>query len=74
MTDITEVSVDNNKVSPWWEKVRDKCCQSENITTALMAALVGRKVAMDMSAKVRFELVILKWNKEFSDYRDENLT
>ncbi|GCC23475.1 hypothetical protein chiPu_0001871 [Chiloscyllium punctatum] len=40
-------SWDLQSVSPWWQQMRSVCAQSENIGAALLAALVGRSVAIN---------------------------
>ncbi|XP_025103721.1 rab3 GTPase-activating protein non-catalytic subunit-like isoform X2 [Pomacea canaliculata] len=48
MTDMMEVLVDHNTVSPWWQRVRDACSQCENSCPAYLAALTCRKVAANL--------------------------
>ncbi|KAK7104713.1 rab3 GTPase-activating protein non-catalytic subunit-like [Littorina saxatilis] len=47
MTDMSEVLVDHNHRSPWWQRVRDACSQSEQNCSAFVTALVCRRVAAD---------------------------
>ena len=43
--DLTE---NHNQVSPWWQKMRDTLGASESISSAYIAALVGRSVAIEL--------------------------
>ena len=43
--DLTE---NHNQVSPWWQKMRDTLGTSEGISSAYIAALVGRSVAIEL--------------------------
>ncbi|KAK7502781.1 hypothetical protein BaRGS_00006031 [Batillaria attramentaria] len=47
MTDTSEVLVDVNTMSPWWQRVRDACSQSEHCCAAYIAAVTCRRVAAD---------------------------
>ncbi|XP_076441806.1 rab3 GTPase-activating protein non-catalytic subunit-like [Babylonia areolata] len=47
MTDTSEVLVDGNRTSPWWQRVRDASSQSQQNCAAYITALVCRKVAAD---------------------------
>ena len=42
--------VDHNSISPWWQRVRDACSQSEQNCAAYVTGLVCRKVAADFVA------------------------
>ena len=46
--DVTEVTSDNNHLSPWWTKVRKRCLQATKVTAVFCAALVGRALAHQM--------------------------
>ena len=50
---FTCCAVDEQEVvsenSPWWLKLRTTCSEADNISAALMAALVGRSVALEMA-------------------------
>ncbi|XP_071079517.1 rab3 GTPase-activating protein non-catalytic subunit-like [Haliotis cracherodii] len=48
MTDKSEVLVDHNIASPWWQKIRDVCCHSQNIRAVYILALAARAVAMEI--------------------------
>ncbi|XP_055956898.1 rab3 GTPase-activating protein non-catalytic subunit [Patella vulgata] len=48
MTDKSDVLVDNNAISPWWQKVRDQCSHSDHIQSAYIAALTCKGVATEM--------------------------
>ena len=45
-TDSTDIVVDR---SPWWQSVRDRCSDTHHISAALLAAMVGRSVAMEIA-------------------------
>ena len=45
-TDTTDIVVDR---APWWQSVRDRCSDTHHISAALMAAMVGRSVAMEIA-------------------------
>ena len=47
ISDLSEVLVDLNHISPWWQRVRDACSQSEQNCAAYITGLVCRKVASD---------------------------
>jgi len=53
LKDVGEVSVEHNKLSPWWQKMRDLCAESESIPSALLAALIGRSAANDMMIQAK---------------------
>ena len=57
--DLTE---NHNQVSPWWQKMRDTLGASEGISSAYIAALVGRSVAIELynHHKVINEIEMLK--------------
>ncbi|XP_078085888.1 rab3 GTPase-activating protein non-catalytic subunit isoform X2 [Mustelus asterias] len=46
MKGAIDTSWDLQSVSPWWQQMRTACAQAENIGAALLAALVGRSVAI----------------------------
>lgn len=46
LNDTTDIVVDR---SPWWQSVRDRCSDTHHISGALMAAMVGRSVAMEIA-------------------------
>ncbi|XP_067901173.1 rab3 GTPase-activating protein non-catalytic subunit isoform X2 [Heterodontus francisci] len=46
MKGAIDISWDLQSVSPWWQQMRTACAQAENIGAALLAALVGRSVAI----------------------------
>ncbi|CAH1792515.1 unnamed protein product [Owenia fusiformis] len=50
LKDISDINVDHNKQSPWWQNVRDKCCASFNPSAALGAVITGRSVATSLQA------------------------
>jgi hypothetical protein len=48
--DMSEVLVDHNLPSPWWQWVRDACSQSEQNLAAFITALVCRQVSGQFAA------------------------
>ena len=62
---MSEVFVDHNTSSPWWQRVRDACSQSEQSAAALLTALVGRRVAADFVTNQRQAKVSQLGLKEF---------
>ncbi|KAI0237109.1 Rab3 GTPase-activating protein non-catalytic subunit [Lamellibrachia satsuma] len=46
LNDSTDIVVDR---SPWWQSVRDRCSNTHHISAALLAAMVGRSVAMEIA-------------------------
>ncbi|MBN3305707.1 RBGPR protein, partial [Amia calva] len=58
MTGVVEEEWDLQSVSPWWQQVRTACSQSESSGAALLAGLVGHRVAkscINSLAKKKFE-------------------
>ena len=47
--DSASVTADHNKESQWWKKLRIACATSSHISSALIAAIVGRSVAHEMA-------------------------
>ena len=47
--DHLDIIIEHDKISPWWQNIRSACCQATNISSALLAALVSRSVAMEMA-------------------------
>ncbi|XP_064601694.1 rab3 GTPase-activating protein non-catalytic subunit-like isoform X2 [Liolophura sinensis] len=48
MTETSDVIVDPNTVSPWWQKLRDSCSRSERACAAILLAVVGRSVSLEL--------------------------
>uniref|UniRef100_A0A4W3KEE8 RAB3 GTPase activating protein subunit 2 (non-catalytic) n=1 Tax=Callorhinchus milii TaxID=7868 RepID=A0A4W3KEE8_CALMI len=46
MKGAVDVAWDLQSVSPWWQQMRTVCAQAENNGAALLAALVGRSIAI----------------------------
>ena len=60
LSDLSEVVVDSNESSVWWQKVRNMCGQSDNVRAAYLAVVTCRAVAMNALGlngpfKVRWE-------------------
>ncbi|XP_067844977.1 rab3 GTPase-activating protein non-catalytic subunit isoform X2 [Heptranchias perlo] len=49
MKGAVDISWDLQSVCPWWQQMRTACAQAENIGAALLAALVGRSVAISVT-------------------------
>ncbi|XP_063427524.1 rab3 GTPase-activating protein non-catalytic subunit-like [Mytilus trossulus] len=48
LTDKAEVLVECDSISPWWQKIRDTCCHSNNAVAAYLLGLACRSVAKQM--------------------------
>lgn len=48
LTDNAEVLVEYDSISPWWQKIRDACCHSNNAVAAYLLSLACRSVAKQM--------------------------
>ncbi|GFS02472.1 rab3 GTPase-activating protein non-catalytic subunit-like [Elysia marginata] len=46
LTDLSEVVVESNERSTWWQRVRNLCSQSDNIRAAYLAVVTCRAVAV----------------------------
>ncbi|GFO27486.1 Rab3 GTPase-activating protein non-catalytic subunit-like [Plakobranchus ocellatus] len=46
LTDLSEVVVDSNESSVWWQSVRNTCSQSDNIKAAYLAVVTCRAAAV----------------------------
>ena len=55
--------VDHNSISPWWQRVRDACSQSEQNCAAYVTGLVCRKVAADfVASQTEAKVWMLGWS------------
>ena len=55
--------VDYNSISPWWQRVRDACSQSEQNCAAYVTGLVCRKVAADfVASQTEAKVWMLGWS------------
>ena len=57
LSGATDVSVDHNCISPWWQSVRSICSKSQHISAALLAAVVSKSVAIEMANGEKVDLV-----------------
>ena len=53
-----EVTGEYREVSPWWQRLRDRLIKSTHISSALLAALVARSVAMEIGKAVMVSVLI----------------
>lgn len=55
-SDHNVVSHDYNQVSSWWQKTRDSLIDSNNLSSALLLALVCRSVCVELG---KAEMVVV---------------
>lgn len=46
--DQSEVLVDHNRPSPWWQKIRDVCCHSNNIKASYILAVTCKALSVNI--------------------------
>lgn len=48
LTDKSIVLADFDNISPWWQKIRDMCCHSNNVLAAYLLSIACRSVAKEV--------------------------
>jgi hypothetical protein len=62
------VLADFDNISPWWQKIRDMCCHSNNVLATYLLSIACRSVAKEVEcnevkAKVRTKISLMNWYK-----------
>ena len=67
-SDKSALIVDHSEVSPWWQRIRDACGQSENVLAAFLLAITCRSLAIEIhSSQTKAKVSVAKKYPPISD-------